>query len=210
MMGDMMGEVPDDEVRRLHDLWRRGDRDDRAWLGVLREPMTRAARAAIRRISASRPTSEDVEEAVFAAFKEFLERDPKQVENPIGLAVTISSRRGLDIGRRLNRHLEFPDTDVVAAEGHDRTALDPEDELIEAERAAERERLYRFAVECIKELPRGQAEVVKATLLREQELSDWAHEQGKSYQAAHKQRTKALESLLRCVESKRDDHWRGR
>jgi DNA-directed RNA polymerase specialized sigma24 family protein len=161
-------------------------------------------------MTGSRPTSEDVEEAVFTAFKEFLERDPKQVENPIGLAVTIASRRGLDVGRRLNRHLEFPDTDAVTAEGHDRTALDPEDELIEAERAAERERLYQLAVECIEELPRGQAEVVKATLLREQELSDWANNQGKSYQAAHKQRTKALESLLRCVESKQDEAWRGR
>jgi RNA polymerase sigma factor (sigma-70 family) len=205
----MMGEMPEDPVAQLLDRWRRGDRDDRAWLIALRRPMTRAAWAAIQRVTGGRPRAEDVEEAVFTAFKEFLERDPNRTEKPIGLAVTIATRRGLDVGRKLNRHREFPNTEIVTAEGHDRTALNPEDEVVEAERAEEREKLYRIAFECLKRLSPGQAEVIKATILQDQNLSDWANEQGKSYQAAHKQRTKALTALLGCVTSRLDEHGMG-
>lgn len=202
----VMGEVPENDIRRLHERWRRDDRDDRGWLVVLRGSMTRSARAAIRRMTGEHPNREDVDEAVFAAFREFLGRDPHDIKEPVGLAATISYRRGLDVGRRLNRHREFedlvPDTDTVAAERDDPSDLTPEDEVLEAERAAERERIYEFAAECIDALPPGQAEVIKATVLGEQELSDWANEKGKSYQAAHKQRSKALAALLGCVKAK--------
>jgi DNA-directed RNA polymerase specialized sigma24 family protein len=204
-----MGDVPEDAVGRLHDRWRRGDRDDRAWFEVLRGPMTRAASAAIRRMTGHRPDARDVDEAVFTAFKEFLELDSEAISEPVGLAATISYRRGQDAGRRHNRNREFPNTDEVMAESDDRTALDPEAEVLEAERAAEREHVYQLAMECIGDLPQGQAEVVKATILEERDLSDWAHENGKSYQAAHKQRTKALEALRVCVKSKQDERGKG-
>jgi DNA-directed RNA polymerase specialized sigma24 family protein len=201
----MMGEMPDDELDWLHDRWRRGDRDDRALFVELRGPMRRSAGAAIRRMTGYRPNPDDVDDAVVTAFRELLARDPQEIKTLVGLAARIALRRGQDVGRRLNRAREFPDTEVVEAEADDRTAADPEDEVLAAERAAERERIYVLAVECFAGLRPGQAEVVEATVLRGQGLADWAQQQGKSYQAAHKQRNKALDALLRCVNAKRRD-----
>jgi DNA-directed RNA polymerase specialized sigma24 family protein len=201
----MMGEMPDDELDWLHDRWRRGDRDDRALFVELRGPMRRAANAGIRRMTSSRPNAEDVDEAVLVAFRELLGRDPHEIHTLVGLAARMALRRGQDIGRRLNRRRELPDIDAIGADAHDRAALDPEDELLEAERAADRELLYRLALECVAALVPGQAEVVEATVLRGQELADWAKQKRKSYQAAHKQRSKALHALLRCVNAKRHD-----
>jgi DNA-directed RNA polymerase specialized sigma24 family protein len=139
---------------------------------------------------------------VFEAFRQFLELDPKKIERPVGLAVTIASRRGQDVGRRINRIREFPDMEVVSEEANDPTFLSPEDELIEAERASDREALRRVALERIEQLPPGQAQVLRETILGGQELSDWQITKAKSYEAARKQREKALEALRRWIESK--------
>jgi DNA-directed RNA polymerase specialized sigma24 family protein len=205
----MMGAVPEDEIDDAHDRWRRGDRDERALYVALRAPMRRAAGGAIRRMTGARARPDDVDDAVYAAFQELLARDPTEIRTLVGLAATIARRRGQDVGRRLNRAREFPDTDAVEAGAEDRTAFDPEEEVLEVEQAAERERIYAMAVACIEGLRSGQAEVVEATVLRGQQLAEWAHQQGKSYQAAHKQRSKALDALLRCVRSKQHDLRKG-
>jgi DNA-directed RNA polymerase specialized sigma24 family protein len=201
----MMGKVAPDEIEWLHDRWQRGDRDDRALFVELRGPMRRHAAAAIRRMTGARAHPDDVDEALVAAFTELLARDPGEITTLAGFASRIAWRRGQDVGRRRNRAREFPDSDAIAAQADDRTALDPEAELLEAERAAERERLLRVALRCVERLPPGQAEVVEATVLRDQGLSDWAGQQGKSYQAAHKQRGKALAALRRCVNAQEGD-----
>jgi DNA-directed RNA polymerase specialized sigma24 family protein len=204
----MMGGVPQDELDGLHDRWRRGDRDDRALFIELRGPMRRSAGAAIRRMTSARSHPTDVDDAVLAAFGELLGRDPHEIKTLAGLAARIAWRRGQDVGRRINRSREYPDTlavEAVGADAGDRTAPDPEDELLAAEHAAHRETIYRMAADCVTRLPPGQAEVVEATILRSQELADWARARGKSYQAAHKQRAKALDALARCVDAKRHD-----
>jgi DNA-directed RNA polymerase specialized sigma24 family protein len=202
----MMGDVARDETDWLHDRWRDGDRDDRALFLVLREPMRRAAAGAIRRMTGAAANAEDVDEALVVAFTELVRRDPGEIGTLEGLACRIAWRRGQDVGRRLNRAREFPDLDVLSATSvADRTvtAVDPEHEVLEAERFAEREVMFRLAMACVETLPRGQADVVEATVLRDQELGAWAQGQGKSYQAAHKQRAKALQALLRCVNARR-------
>jgi DNA-directed RNA polymerase specialized sigma24 family protein len=209
----MMGAVALDEPDGLHDRWRRGDRDDRALFLVLRGPMRRAAAGAIRRMTGGSANAEDVDEAVVMAFTELVTHDPDAIATLVGFAARIAWRRGQDVGRRLNRAREHPDSDTVEALGagggiDDRTIPDPEGELLAAERFAERERTFQLAMLCVEQLPPGQAEVVAATVLRGQELAAWAGEQGKSYQAAHKQRAKALRALNRCVEARRRDEHR--
>jgi DNA-directed RNA polymerase specialized sigma24 family protein len=205
----MMVTVALDEPDCLLDRWQGGERDDRALFVVLREPMRRAAAGGIRRMTGARANDEDVDDAVLMAFTELTRQDPAGISTLTGLASRMAWRRGQDVGRRLNRARELPDTDAVhamatrhRADGG-RTAPDPEEEVLEAERFAERELVLRLALACVEELPPGQAEVVTATVLRSQELTSWADEQGKSYQAAHKQRAKALRALIRCVNARR-------
>lgn len=195
----MMGEVPEDEAE-LRERWRQGERDDRALFALLCDPMRRRARQAISRTTGTRPNSDDVDEAVSKAFLELLNKDPTGINTLVGLGASIAYRRGQDVGRRLNREREFPADNTQVA---DATASNPEEEVLQAERAAEEEHVHRLVRECIEELPSGQAAVVRATILERQQLSDWAHENGKTPQAAGKQRTKALMALRTCVESRR-------
>jgi DNA-directed RNA polymerase specialized sigma24 family protein len=200
----MMVAVALDEPDCLLDRWQGGERDDRALFLVLREPMRRAAAGGIRRMTGMRANADDVDDAVYTAFTELTRRDPAQISTLVGLACQMAWRRGQDLGRRLNRARELPDSDVVEAyAGDQRSASDPEQDLLEAERFAEREHMFRLAMECVGRLPPGQADVVHATVLRSQELTAWAEAQGKSYQAAHKQRAKALQALIRCVTARR-------
>jgi DNA-directed RNA polymerase specialized sigma24 family protein len=207
----MMVAVALDEPDCLLDRWQGGERDDRALFLVLRDPMRRAAAGGIRRMTGARANADDVDDAVFTAFTELIRQDPATIGSLVGLASQVAWRRGQDLGRRLNRARELPDTDAVAAGADDdRTASDPEEQVLEAERFAEREHIFRLAMECVAQLPAGQAEVVEATVLRSQELTAWAEAQGKSYQAAHKQRAKALRALIRCVTARRRHDERGR
>jgi DNA-directed RNA polymerase specialized sigma24 family protein len=200
----MMGDVALDEPDCILDRWRAGERDDRALFLALRGPMRRAAAGGIRRMTGASANAEDVDEAVVVAFTELVRQDPDGIANLVGLGSRMAWRRGQDLGRRLNRAREWPDSDAVeAVVGGDRTAPDPEEEVLEAERHAERERIFGLAMACVEGLPPGQAEVIEATVLRSQALTAWADEQGKSYQAAHKQRAKALQALIRCVNRKR-------
>ncbi len=197
-----MAKLPDD-IEHLHERWREGDRDDLGLFAALRGLMRRRAAAGIRKITGERANDQDVDEAVFRAFHELLEQDPSQIMRLAGLAATIAYRRGLDVGKGLNRAREFPSDESVVGRADPVDPL-PEDLVLEAEEAADRERLFRLAMECMDGLPPGQAEVIRATVLQSCELSDWAAEQGKSYQAAHKQLMKGLKALRTCVESKKD------
>jgi DNA-directed RNA polymerase specialized sigma24 family protein len=210
----MMVAVAVDEPDCLLDRWQGGERDDRALFLALREPMRRAAAGGIRRMTGERANADDVDDAVFLAFTELTRRDPAGISTLVGLAARMAWRRGQDIGRRINRAREHPDSELIEAGGGKwagngpvfsagGAAPDPEEELLDAERFAERDHLFRLALGCIEQLPPGQAQVVEATVLRSEELTAWARRQGKSYQAAHKQRAKALEALIRCVTARR-------
>lgn len=196
-----MTDLSEDEVGLLLERWREGDRDDYAWFALLREPMRRAARAGIQRMTGKPPDLRDVDDALAKAFWEFLEKDSKRIHSPLGLAVRIAFRRGQDMGRSINHRKEFPGSDQPEIMNATGPALDPEEEVVEAE---EKERVLRLARDCLRELSEGQVEVIKATVLGQQNLSDWANETGKSYQAADQQRNRALKALRRCVQSKLD------
>ena len=171
--------------------------------------MTRAARRGIQGMTGRPPREDDVDSAVHDAFIEFLDKDPGPITTPIGLAYQVAFRRGQDMGRSLNRRKEFPNSEVVDGDekaGGMRLLIgapaSPEDEVMEAERAADQERWAALARQCVEELPTGQMEVLTATILDQQSLSDWAVEKEKSYQAADQQRNRALKTLERCVKEK--------
>lgn len=198
-----MADDSDLEIQRLHDLWRSGTLDDLVWFGVLRGPVTQSARGGIWRMTGKRPRPVDVDEAAFRALKEFFEQDPNLIKSPLGLAKTIAFRRGQDVGRRLNQEKEFPtDDDEALGRMLDSKPVDPEAEIVAAEEAARQVHLQRLAMFCLDDLSPGQAEVVRATVLGDEELSDWALTQGKTYQAADQQRDRGLSALKRCVEAK--------
>lgn len=203
----VMADLPGD-IERLHDRWRQGDRDDLGLFEAVRDLMRRRAASGIRKITGGRANDQDVDEALFGAFKQLLAQDPSQITTLTGLAGTIAYRRGLDVGKALNRAREFPGGELLV-DSADPAAPLPEDYILDAEDAAEREHLVRLVMECIESLPPGQSEVIRATILRDQELSDWAAEQGKSYEAARKQRIKGLSALRACVESKKDTTMEG-
>ena len=209
----MMYTASEDDGNDLLDRWRRGDRDDSAWFRLLRRPMTVAAGRGIRRMTGRPANDGDVGEAVYKAFQEFIDCDPDNVTTPVGLAVQIAYRRGQDVGRALNQIREFPDSELgVRLERDPRISLTsdrprhPEDELLKAEQAMERERLAELALGCVEQLLAGQRDVVRATILGDMSLSDWANEGGKSYQAADQQRKRALAALMKCVKG---NAWRG-
>lgn len=210
-----MEEASDDEVGHLLDRWRQGTRDDAGWFRVLRVPMRRAAWRGIQYMTGHPPSDVDVDEALYEAFTEFIRRDPNTVTSPVGLARAIAFRRGQDLGRSLNKDREFLDSDEINTEDDsspDRPRVifqgsvpGPEDVVLAAEDEEEKEEVLGIARECLEQLPVGQAEVVRATILGQQNISDWAHDQGKSYQAADQQRNRALSALRRCIAEKRQE-----
>src|SRR5690349_20036603 len=140
----MMVGVALDEPDCLLDRWQGGERDDRALFAALREPMRRAAAGGIRRMTGERANAEDVDDAVYLAFTELTRRDPAGITPLDGLAARMAWRRGQDIGRRINRAREHPDSELVEAgaamgTGHGpllsaaSSAPDPEEELLDAE-----------------------------------------------------------------------------
>lgn len=186
---------------RLLDEWRAGRAQTVDLYRALRGPMYRAARQGVRSITAQRPDTQDVEDAVFTAFKKLEQKDPATVTSIVGLARRIAYRRGQDRGRAAVRRREqiaqaMEDPTIVEA----MAVTEPE---IAAE--AERERLYVRATACLDELTPDQADVVRATVMGDEGLSDWAFRNGKSHQAASRQRDRALKALARCIEQQQRD-----
>jgi hypothetical protein len=145
----MMEAVSEDVAGHLLDRWRGGDQDETGWFRLLRAPMTRAAWGGIQRMTGHPPNDDDVGEVVYKAFREFVALDPTGITSPVGLACRIAFRRGQDMGRALNRRREFPDSDAVAVERDRDPPPTPEDQVLEAERAAGRERMQAFALEAV-------------------------------------------------------------
>lgn len=61
---------------RLLDDWRGGRAQTADLYAALRSPMYRAARQGVVSITLQRPDPQDVEDAVFTAFKELEQKDP--------------------------------------------------------------------------------------------------------------------------------------
>jgi DNA-directed RNA polymerase specialized sigma24 family protein len=80
---------------------------------------------------------------------------------------------------------------------------DPQFQDDDVRAAAAQEVLISHALDCMEVLTEEQRDVVRATIMGHASLSDWALRNGKSHQAASRQRTRALEALHRCVQSKR-------
>lgn len=177
--------------------WRQGGRRD-LYLAV-RAPMRQAASRGIASITASRPDSQDVEDAVYDAFVELERQDLASVGSVVGLAKKIAYRRGQDTGRKIIRRREQMHNmtiDLVRT-------VDPQFQDDDVRAAAEQEVLIGCALDCMEALTEEQRDVVRATIMGHETLSDWALRNGKTHQAASRQRTRALEALHRCIQSKR-------
>lgn len=190
-----MGAVETDWERLLED-WRIGRAGTAELYVALRLPMYRSARQGVASITSRVPDSADVEDAVFTAFTELEKKDPKEVASIVGLARRMAFRRGQDQGRAAIRRREqleeaFADPAFVEA-----ATVTEKDVALEAER----ERTFEQAVACLDQLTGDQQDVIRATVMGRESLSDWAFRKGKSHQAASGQRDRALKALRRRIE----------
>lgn len=181
---------------RLLDDWRAGRAQTGDLYAALRSPMYRAARQGIVSITSRRPDPQDVEDAVFTAFKELEQKDPVTVTSIVGLARRVAYRRGQDRGRTAIRRREQIERAAADPTFIEATTVTEKEIAVEAER----ERVYEQAMRCLDELTADQAAVVRATVMGDEGLSDWAFRNGKSHQAASRQRDRALKALARCIE----------
>jgi DNA-directed RNA polymerase specialized sigma24 family protein len=197
-----MEQVGTDEEEPLG-AWRQDWRHD-LYLTV-RAPMRQAASQGIASITSSRADPQDVENAVYNAFIELERQDLTNVISVVGLAKKIAYRRGQDTGRKIIREREQMHKlmiDLIVTD-------DPQFQDDDIRAAAAREVLIGQALDCMEGLTEEQRDVVQATIMGHESLSDWASRTGKSHQAASRQRTRALEALHRCVQSKRSPIRRG-
>jgi DNA-directed RNA polymerase specialized sigma24 family protein len=163
------------------------------------DTMHQGARRGIHAITACTPNEDDVGDVVYDAFCEFEKKNQDELRSPQGMAYQVAFQRGRDRGRKIIQQRE--QIDLVSK---DRALLgDLEFREVDAQIAQRREALARTASECLPALPADQQSVVAATVMESTRLSDWALREGKSHQAASRQRTRALESLRRCVNRKR-------
>lgn len=181
---------------RLLDDWRAGRAQTADLYAALRRPMYQAARQGVVSITAQHPDDQDVEDAVFTAFKELEQKDPTTVTSIVGLARRIAYRRGQDRGRAAVRRREQIDRALEDPAFIEATTVTEQEVALEAAR----ERLYEQAMRCLDELTDDQADVLRATVMGDEGLSDWAFRNGKSHQAASRQRDRALKALARCIE----------
>jgi DNA-directed RNA polymerase specialized sigma24 family protein len=135
---------------------------------------------------------------VYNAFLELERQDPASVVSVVGLATKIAYRRGQDAARKIIREREQMRSMVVDLA----VTADPQFQAEDVWAAAERERLVNHAMGCLEVLTDEQRDIVQETIMGRESVSDWALRAGKAHQAASRQRTRALESLRRCVESK--------
>jgi RNA polymerase sigma factor (sigma-70 family) len=187
------------DLEALLEDWRRGRADGADLYRALREAMYQAARQGIGMITSSDPDPHDVEDAVYSAFRELERQDPAFVVSLVGLAMKIAYRRGQDAGRRVVRRREQI-RDMLADRAVTAEVQFRDDDV---RAAADQEVLAGHALGCLEALTDEQRDVVRATLMDRESLSNWALRTGKTHQAASRQRSRALESLRRCTEVKR-------
>lgn len=182
--------------------WRSGQLTKWDLFLALRDPMRQSARRGIRRVLDERPDENDVDDVLDVAFRELLNWDPDNVTSVVGLAKTIARRRGIDRGRKLYRQRE-----KIAEIGWQLMPREvaPDEEVGEAKE----ERLRQVALKCVNHLTQDQAEVIRATVMGDQNLSNWANERGTSHQAASRMRARAIRALDKCVKSKMENDKEG-
>ena len=187
-----------DDSEWVLDEWRAGRVERRALYEAVTETMHQGARRGIAAITAMRANDDDVWEVVYEAFCEFEGKDPLGLRSLLGLAHQIAFQRGRDRGRKIIRERE-----KIDQLSEDR-ALQGELEFhdVDVQLAQRREVLARMATACLDALTADQRSVITATVMEPMSLSDWALREGKSHQAASRQRARALESIHRCVEQK--------
>jgi hypothetical protein len=178
--------------------WRQGCVERRDLFAAVRAPMRQAARQGIGSITAAAPDPHRVDDAVTDAFLELERQDPALVRSLVGLARKMAFWRGQDVGRKIIREREGMHKLAV----HLAVTADPQFQDDDVLMAAEQEVLTRGALECLKGLTEEQRDVVRATIMGRETLSDWALRAGKAHQVASRQRTRALEALRRCVQAK--------
>ncbi|MGH3904183.1 MAG: RNA polymerase sigma factor [Pseudonocardiaceae bacterium] len=186
----------DDE--KLLDAWRQDRVERRDLYLAVCAPMRQAASQGIASLAASRPDPHDVDDAVCDAFIALERQDPANVVSIVGLARKIAYRRGQDTGRKIIRLREQMHELVINLIITDDAQFQDDD----VSAAAAQELLIGHALDCMEALTEEQRDVVRATIMGYESLSDWALRAGKTHQAASRQRTRALEALLRCVKSK--------
>lgn len=179
--------------------WRQGQLDEGALYEAVRGAMRRGARRGIASITSSDPDPRDVEDAVYDAFVQLRDMDPAGVSTVIGLARQVAYRRGQDIGRDIVRQRKQDER--LVADPLARAAAEFRDE--DARAAAQDEKVLAVAYGCFEHLTEEQRDLIKATIMGPESLSDWALRRGKSHQAASRQRMRGIKALKRCIDSKR-------
>lgn len=185
-----------DDVEDLLAAWHARKEAEKLFV-ALRNPMRQAARQAIRRILRRDPDEADVDDVLFTAFKEVLEADSEEARRSLlGFAKVVARRRGMDRARSIIREREQIKAQAWELDQRRVTAAD-------ALAAAKRERLLRYAEDCMSGLTAEQRDVIEATVQRQESLSDWVAARGTSYEAGRRLRGRGIAALRRCIEAKR-------
>jgi len=193
-----MASDSDHDAEQLLAAWHAHGDAERLF-GALRDPMRREARRGIRRILHRTPDEADVNDALFKAFTEVLRADSEQLtQSPLGFAKAVAHRRGMDRARAIIREREQIKNQAWELDQRRVTAAD-------AAVSAERERLYRYAEDCMKGLTADQRDVIERTVQRLESLSDWVADRGTSYEAGRRLRARGIAALGRCIQAKRAD-----
>jgi RNA polymerase sigma factor (sigma-70 family) len=184
-----------DDSERMLEASQAGREQRTALYEAVTDTMHQGARRGIAAITARPPNEDDVGDVVYEAFCEFEKMDPNELRALRGMAHHLAFQRGRDRGRAIIRQRE-----KINKLSEDRALVgELEFREVDVQIAQRREVLARTAIECLEALPADQQSVVAATVMESMSLSDWALREGKSHQAASRQRTRALESLRRCV-----------
>lgn len=178
----------------------RDDLYDHAY-GALAQGVHRGFRA----MMSTEPDDDEMQEVMVRAFLELSSKDPAEITSINGLVARIADLRARDYIR-----------ERISAEKRQRSI--EEDRAwqmnlmlaeLDGQKAELRGQLGDLAMDCLNALPREQRDVVDATIMGRETVSDWAHHRGKSHQAASKQRERALNALTRCLADKRAQLERG-
>jgi DNA-directed RNA polymerase specialized sigma24 family protein len=187
-----------DDSERVLEAWRAGRVTRTALYEAVADTLHQGARRGITATIAQPANEDDVGNVVYDAFCELERKDPLELRSLLGMANRIAFQRGRDRGRTIVKERENIKTLVQDPALHGELEFHDEDLQV----AQRREVLAQIATECLDGLTAEQRSVVAATVMEPMSLSDWALREGKSHQAASRQRTRALEALHRCVDRK--------
>ena len=167
--------------------------------------MRQGARRGFAIMMSSAPTAAELDEVTATAFLELERQDKTRVKSISGMAGSIAYRRAQDLVRkRINATKN--DLSVVDDRAYEYRTEFADLDAAEAERRFE---LGDLAAECVQALPPEQRDVVQATVMADESLSDWARQRGKSHQAASRQKERALKAVTRCLAEKTAELARG-